>query len=131
MLVAQSCPSLRNAMDWGPARLLGLWDFTGKNTGVGCHFLLQGIFQTPGSNLGLPHCSQALYCLSHWGRLLSYGCDCFRKDPWHIWLFLKYAKKRDLYFFIAIPLTGPKFSNSCSLFVRALGTSHRDLSLLW
>ena len=24
-----------------PTRLLGLWDFTGKSTGVGCHFLLQ------------------------------------------------------------------------------------------
>ena len=31
-----------------PARLLCLWDSPGKNTGVGCHFLLQGIFSTPG-----------------------------------------------------------------------------------
>ena len=38
-----------------PARLLHLWDFPGKNTGVGCHFLLQGIFLTKGSNSGLPH----------------------------------------------------------------------------
>ena len=29
------------------------WDFPGKNTGVGCCFLLQGIFLTQGSNLGL------------------------------------------------------------------------------
>ena len=34
-----------------PARLLCLWDSPGKNTGVGCHFLLQGIFPTQGSNL--------------------------------------------------------------------------------
>ena len=27
------------------------WEFSGKNTGAGCHFLLQGIFPTPGSNL--------------------------------------------------------------------------------
>ena len=33
-----------------PARLLCPWDFPGKNTGVGCHFLLQGIFLTQGSN---------------------------------------------------------------------------------
>ena len=33
-----------------PARLLSLWDFSGKNTGVGCHFLLQGIFLTQGSS---------------------------------------------------------------------------------
>ena len=31
----------------------------------GCQFLLQGIFLTQGSNLGLPHCEQILYCLSH------------------------------------------------------------------
>ena len=36
----------------------------GKNTGVGCHALLQGIFLTQGSNPGLPHCRQILYCLS-------------------------------------------------------------------
>ena len=39
----------------------------GKNTGVGCHFLLQGSFPTQGLNLGLPHCRQILYCLSHQG----------------------------------------------------------------
>ena len=36
-----------------PARPLRPWNFPGKNTGVGCHFLLQGIFPTQGSNLGL------------------------------------------------------------------------------
>ena len=41
-----------------PPRLLCPWDSPGENTGVGCHFLLQGIFQTQGSNprlLRLPH----------------------------------------------------------------------------
>ena len=28
-------------MDWEPTRLLCPWDSPGKNTGVGCHFLLQ------------------------------------------------------------------------------------------
>ena len=42
-------------------------DFPGKNTGVGCHFLLQGVFLTQGSNLGLLHCRQILYQLSHQG----------------------------------------------------------------
>ena len=41
----------------------------GKNTGVGCHFLLQGIFLTQESNLGLQHCRQILYHLSHQGSL--------------------------------------------------------------
>ena len=48
-----------------PARLLCPWDSPGKNTGVGCHFLLQGIFPTQGSNPGLLHCRQMLYPLSH------------------------------------------------------------------
>ena len=39
--------------------------FPGKNTGVGCHFLLQGIFLTQGSNPDLQHCRQTLYRLSH------------------------------------------------------------------
>ena len=51
-----------------PFRLHSAWDSPGKNTGVGCHFLLQGIFHTQGSNAGLPNCRQILYCLSHWGR---------------------------------------------------------------
>jgi len=39
----------------------------GKNTGVGCHFLLQGIFLTQVLNPGLLHCRQILYHLSHQG----------------------------------------------------------------
>ena len=34
------------------------WDSPGKNTAVHCHFLLQGIFPTQGSNPSLPHCRQ-------------------------------------------------------------------------
>ena len=51
-----------------PFRLLCPWDSPGKDTGVGCHALLQGIFPTQGSNPGLPHCRQILYHLSHQGR---------------------------------------------------------------
>ena len=56
-----------------PARLLCPWNSPDKNTGVGGQALLQGIFLTQGSNLGLPHCRQILYHLSHqqspsWGR---------------------------------------------------------------
>ena len=50
------------------ARLLCPWNFPGKNTGVGCHFLLQGIFLTQGLNLGLLHYGQILYHLRHRGR---------------------------------------------------------------
>ena len=39
--------------------------FSGKNTGVACHSLLQGTFQTQGLNPGLSHCGQILYHLIH------------------------------------------------------------------
>ena len=51
-LVAQSCPTLCDPMDC--SRLLCPWDSSGKNTGMGCHSLLQGIFLTQGSNLCSP-----------------------------------------------------------------------------
>ena len=44
--------SLRPGGLW-PTRLLRPWDFPGKSSGVGYHFLLQGIFPTQGSNPGL------------------------------------------------------------------------------
>ena len=47
------------------ARFLCPWHFPGKNPGVGCHFLLQGIYLTQGSNPSLPQCRQILYCQSH------------------------------------------------------------------
>ena len=42
-LVAKSCPTLCDPMDCSPPRLLCPWNSPGKNAGVGCHFLLQGI----------------------------------------------------------------------------------------
>ena len=52
-----------------PARLLWSWNSPGKNTSVGFHFLLQGIFITQGLNLSLLHCREILYGLSHQGSL--------------------------------------------------------------
>ena len=51
-LIPQSCPTLK-PHGLQPTRLLHPWDSPGKNTGVGCHALLQGIFPTQGSNPGL------------------------------------------------------------------------------
>ena len=64
-LVAQSCPTLCNPMDRGAWQGKVHGDSPGKNTGVGCHAFLQGIFPTQGSNPGLLHCRQILYWLSH------------------------------------------------------------------
>jgi len=60
-----------SAISWTWAtRLFRPWNFPGKNTGVGCHFLLQEIFPTQGSNprlLCLLHCRWILYPLNPMG----------------------------------------------------------------
>ena len=48
-------------------------DSPGKNTGMGCHALLQGIFPTQGLNPGLPHCRWILYQLSCQGSPNRYN----------------------------------------------------------
>ena len=82
-------------------RLLCPWNSSGKSTGMGYHFLLQGIFPTQGSNLGLLHCRQILNHLSHqgspssesWGAiqicpplLFSEGCGTRSSWLWHMYL---------------------------------------------
>ena len=66
--VTQSCPIHCHPVDCSLPRLLHPWDSPSKNTGVGCHFLLQGIFLTQGWNPGLLHCRQTLYQLSYKGN---------------------------------------------------------------
>ena len=58
-LVALSCLTLLQPHGLSPTRLLCPSNSPAKNTGVGCHFLFQGIFLTQGSNLSLLH-------LLHW-----------------------------------------------------------------
>ena len=73
-LVAQMCPTLCDHMDCSPPGSSIHGDSPGKTTGVGCHALLQGIFRTQGSNLGLLHCRQILYHLCYqgiWKHLLG------------------------------------------------------------
>ena len=65
----QSCLTLQPYGLWS-ARLLCPWDSPGKNTGVGCHALLQGFFPTQGLNpsvLCLLQCRQILYPMSYLG----------------------------------------------------------------
>ena len=50
---AQYCPTLCSILDLQPAALFSPWDVPGKNIAVRCHFLLQGIFASQGSNPGL------------------------------------------------------------------------------
>ena len=55
LLSSGSCPTLLRHHGLQPTRLLCPCDFPGKNPGVGCHFLLGGIFLTQGSNSSLLH----------------------------------------------------------------------------
>ena len=64
-LVSQLCPTLCDPMDCSLPGSSVHEDSPGKNTGVGCHALLQGIFPTQGSNPGLLLCRQILYQLSY------------------------------------------------------------------
>ena len=80
-LVTQSCPTLCNPMDCSLPGSSVHRDFPGKNTGVGCHFLLQVIFPTQGSNQGLPHCRKILYQLSYQGSPLYFGTTQIPTTP--------------------------------------------------
>ena len=63
-LAAQSWQTLCDPMDYSSDYSVH-WGSPGKNTGVGCHDLLQGIFPTQGLNPGLLHCRWTLYHPSH------------------------------------------------------------------
>ena len=69
-------------------------EFSRQNTGAGCYSLLQGIFPTQGSNLGLLHCRQILYHLSHQGSSITVHF----KAPFHSFLqqiFLEHPTRCD------------------------------------
>ena len=66
VLAAQSCPTLQSH-GLQSTRLLCPWHFPGNDTGVVCHFLLQGTIPTYGSNSGLLHHRQIIYQLSQQG----------------------------------------------------------------
>ena len=56
--------------------------FSGQNTGVGCHALLQGIFPTQESKPGLLHCRRILYQLSYQGSPKSLSRVRLFVTPW-------------------------------------------------
>ena len=74
-LVAQSCLTLCDPMDCSPPVCSVRGDSPAKNTGVGCHALLQGIFPAQGSNLHLLH----LLHLLHYRWILH--CWATREAP--------------------------------------------------
>ena len=66
---SESCSVLSDSLQ--PRGLYSPWNSPGRNTGVGSHSLLQGIFPTLGLSPGLPQCRQILYQLSHKGSPLD------------------------------------------------------------
>ena len=66
-VVTQSCPIFYDPHGLQPSRHFCPWNSPGKNTRVGCHSLLQGIFPTQELNPGLLHCGQILHHLRHQG----------------------------------------------------------------
>ena len=66
-LVIQLCLTLCNLMDYSLPGSSVHRDSPGKNPGVDFHALLRGIFPNQRSNMGLPHCRQILYHVSHQG----------------------------------------------------------------
>ena len=77
VLVAQSCPTLCDPKDCNLPGSSVQWDSSDKNSGVGCHALLQRICPTQGSNLGLLYCRQILYHLSHQGSPSVLECVAY------------------------------------------------------
>ena len=75
-LVAQSCLTLSDPMDCSLPGSSVPGDSPGKNTGVDCHALLQGIFPTQGLNPGLSHCRQILYCVKPLSLSVYICCCC-------------------------------------------------------
>ena len=57
-----------------PTRLFCPWDFTGKYTGVGCHFLLHGIFLKRGLNPQILHCRWILHHCAAWEPTSQFCC---------------------------------------------------------
>ena len=115
-LVGKLCPMLCNPLDRHPPGSCS-WDFPGKNTGVGCHFLLQEIFSTRGSDSHLLH-------LLHWemdSLPLSYlGSPDFLQLP------------ASLPCLIGIPLWILKSENNETLFKKEFRCQLRILSsIIW
>ena len=72
MLSSQLCLTLK-PQGLQPARLLCPWSFPGKNTKVGCHFLLQGILLSQGLNPHILHWYMDSLLLSHLHQIIVFS----------------------------------------------------------
>ena len=103
MLVVQSCPTLCHPRTVANQAPLSMGDSPGKNTGVSCHALLQGIFPTQGLNLCpllLLHWQAGSLPLAPPGKPTS---QC-----------LTGGKQCSIYFMASCPKSRPLLENSCN-----------------
>ena len=83
-LVTQSCPTLCNPMDCNPPGSCVHGDSPGKNTGVGCHSLLQEILPIQGSNLDLLYCRFFIVWVTREAQIMSFFLMAKVFQPWFI-----------------------------------------------
>ena len=94
-----------------PARVLCPWDSPGNNTGVGCHFLLQGIFLTQGSSPSLLH-------LLHWQMYSLPLVPPGKPSSWEIILVSSFHFSKHV---LRWPLSSPGWKDKWGLVFLALG----------
>ena len=104
-LVDKSRLTLCDPMDCNPARHLCPWDFPGKSTGVGGHFLLQGIFPTQGLSRSLLHWQVGCLPRSHEGnpwttRGIPISSICIYLYYMHITIYLSISIMCFIYFYL-------------------------------
>ena len=121
-LVIQSCTTLCNPMNCSLPGSSVHGDSPGKNTDMGCHALLQGIFPNQGSNPGLPHCRWILCHLSH------------QRSPlileWVAYSFPRGSTLRSSNFLLAIKIS--HIHRACTkTFVTALLVTGKKLATTW
>ena len=90
-----------------PTKFLCPWNSPGKNTGVGSHSLLQGIFLTQGLNLGLLHCRQIFFLLSEPPGKHCPTAPTMQNKKFKVW---KNKTKQCVYISKSSPLGNPNAS---------------------
>ena len=109
----QSCLTPCNPMDCSLPASSVHGDSPGRNTGVGCHSLLQGIFPIQGSNPHVLHCWRILYHLSHQASIAEIKCvltNCLKKIILGTFLVVQWLR----YSVLSVKWSGSVMSNSAT-----------------
>ena len=124
MLVTQLCLTLCNPMDCSPSGFSVCGIFQGRILEWGAIPLRQGIFLTQGLNLGLLHCRQILYCLSHQGS--SFFLIFFYFD-----IFLFHWRIIALQYCVGSYINMKPILNDCIILLHLIPTHSEQVSRPW